>query len=83
MCSDHQHHHAEGHDEAISGVHFKVADMTCSHCAATIRKALEQVMPGTAVAISLEKNEVTVAGNAATAEQAIRLAGYEPRLLNA
>lgn len=80
-CSDHQHHAKHSGKEAVSGVRFKVADMTCGHCAGTIRKALEQTMPGAAVAISLETNEVTVAGDAATAERAIRAAGYEPQLL--
>lgn len=81
MCGDHQHQATNGHAEAISGVRFKVVDMTCGHCAGTIRKALEQTMPGTPIAISLETNEVTVAGDAASAERAIRLAGYEPQLI--
>lgn len=60
-------------------VKFKVEDMSCSHCVSTIRKALEETMPGTDVAISLDDHEVTVAGDAAIAEQAIREAGYEPQ----
>lgn len=78
----HQDNRKDAQAEPISGARFKVTDMTCGHCAGTIRKALEQKLPGAAVAISLEANEVTVAGDATIAEQAIRGAGYEPRLLS-
>lgn len=81
MCGSHQHHEEKAQDESIAGVRFKVSDMTCGHCAGTIRKAVEQTLPGAAVAINLDSHEVTVAGDAALAEQAIRAAGYQPQLI--
>ena len=80
MCSTHEHtSHAAG--EKVEGTTFKVADMTCGHCAGTIRKAFDQMMPGVGVGIDLDKREVTVAGDAAAAAQTIRAAGYEPQPL--
>lgn len=82
MCGncehDHHHHAAGSQAEPVSGAKFKVEDMTCSHCESTIRKALQKNLPGAAVSIDLEGHEVTVAGDKAIAEQAIRNAGYEP-----
>lgn len=68
-------------DREAAGVTFQVKDMTCGHCVGTIRKALEESMPGTAVDINLESHEVTVAGDALLAEKTIRDAGYEPQRL--
>lgn len=70
-------------ESQAGGVRFKVSDMTCNHCVAAIRNGLDEAMPGTAVTIDLDAKEVTVAGDAATAESAIRAAGYEPRVLPA
>lgn len=82
MCSSHQHHEIAGAGERVEGITFKVGDMTCGHCAGTIRKALERTLPGAAVSIDLESQEVTVAGDAAAAETAIRTAGYQPERLS-
>lgn len=85
MCSTHDHgthdHTSHAADEKIEGAAFKVADMTCDHCAGTIRKAFDQMMPGVGVSIDLGSKEVTVAGDAATAAETIRAAGYEPQPL--
>lgn len=81
MCGEHQAHATEDRHEAVEGVRFKVAEMTCNHCAGTIRKAFEQTMPGTAISIDLAAREVTVAGDAAAAANTIRSAGYEPQPL--
>lgn len=82
MCSEHQHHSpVQANAAAIEGVTFQVADMTCDHCAGTIRKAIEVTMPGSAISIDLGKHHVTVGGDATLAAQAIREAGYEPQLL--
>ena len=80
MCGEH-HHDAAKVPEAVGGARFKVADMTCGHCAGAIRKAFEQLMPGTAIGIDLGAREVTVAGAPEAAAGAIRAAGYEPELL--
>jgi copper chaperone len=57
---------------------FTVPDMTCGHCEKTVRGALAEALPDAAVAIDLSAHKVTVEGNADTAEEAIREAGYSP-----
>lgn len=57
---------------------FHVPDMTCGHCAATVRGALEKALPGVAVEIDVPAARVSVAGDAVKAEAAIREAGYSP-----
>lgn len=57
---------------------FTVSDMTCGHCEKTVRAALEKELPGAAVSIDLPSHTVTVEGDAAAAEKAIREAGYTP-----
>ncbi|MFB9951368.1 heavy-metal-associated domain-containing protein [Rhizobium puerariae] len=57
---------------------FNVPDMTCGHCEKTVRGALGEALPGAAVAIDLSAHKVTVEGDAAAAEEAIREAGYTP-----
>lgn len=59
-------------------VTFHVPDMTCGHCEKTVRSALEDVLPGASVTIDLSTHSVSVTGNAETAEEAIREAGYSP-----
>jgi copper chaperone len=62
---------------------FTVPDMSCGHCGKTVRSALEEVLPGAAVTVDLAAHTVTVDGNAATAEEAIREAGYSPERVSA
>jgi copper chaperone len=57
---------------------FDIADMTCGHCEKTIRTALQEALPGAAVTVDLAAHRVTVEGDAAKAEEAIREAGYSP-----
>jgi copper chaperone len=57
---------------------FTVADMTCGHCEKTVRAALAEALPGASVTIDLSSHRVTVEGDAAKAEEAIREAGYSP-----
>lgn len=59
-------------------VTFHVPGMTCGHCAATIRTALEGALPGAGVDIDLTEARVTVAGDETAAADAIRQAGYSP-----
>lgn len=63
---------------AIFTTSFLVPDMTCGHCEKTVRGALADALPGAAVAIDLMAQKVTVEGDAAKAEEAIRDAGYSP-----
>jgi copper chaperone len=57
---------------------FTVVDMTCGHCEKTVRAALAEVLPDAAVTIDLASRTVTVEGDRAAAEEAIREAGYSP-----
>ncbi|WP_113338884.1 cation transporter [Rhizobium cremeum] len=59
-------------------VRFAVEDMTCGHCEKAVTRALGEALPGAAVTIDLKSHEVSVAGDAAKAEEAIREAGYTP-----
>lgn len=67
--------------KALAGAVFSVEDMTCSHCAGTISKALKAGMPEAEFSVDLETQRVTVAGDAGAAAAIIRDAGYEPVLL--
>ncbi len=57
---------------------FTVPDMTCGHCEKTIRGALAEALPGADIGIDLPTHRVTVTGDAATAEEAMREVGYSP-----
>jgi copper chaperone len=62
---------------------FKVDDMSCGHCTASIEKAIHEVDPGAQVACDLGAREVKVEGalDAEAFAAAIREAGYEPRVV--
>ncbi|MBJ3785096.1 heavy-metal-associated domain-containing protein [Devosia sediminis] len=57
---------------------FAVRDMDCSHCAGTVRGALEKALPGTSVTVDLAARKVSFTGDRAKGAQAIRDAGYTP-----
>jgi copper chaperone CopZ len=59
---------------------FKVEGMSCSHCVARIKKALEALHSVKSTDISLENKTVMVIGSGLDAEQIIAVieqAGYE------
>lgn len=58
---------------------FKVANMTCGHCASRIGKAVESIDPQADVSVDLSRKEIAVRSEAEEARivEAIRLAGYE------
>jgi len=58
---------------------FIINDMTCSHCEATLRKALQHALPGTEVEIDLSSHRLTFTGDKARGEAAIADAGYTPQ----
>lgn len=61
---------------------FTVPDMTCSHCAGTITRAVAAVDPAAVVTVELPVHRVRVEAAAAGAdaiESAIRDAGYTPQ----
>lgn len=55
-----------------------VNDMTCGHCVGTVRKALEEALPGAEISVDLDTHKVSFTGDRAMAEEAIREAGYTP-----
>lgn len=79
MCDCGKHDGATTDMGVLQGVTFEVKDMTCGHCAGTIRKSLETALPGAEVAIDVAARRVTVAGDAAVAAGAITAAGYTPQ----
>ncbi|CAN7329958.1 heavy-metal-associated domain-containing protein [Agrobacterium tumefaciens] len=62
----------------MSATTFLIPDMTCGHCEKTLRGALTEVLPDASVSIDLATHKLTVAGDAAAGEAAIRDAGYSP-----
>jgi copper chaperone len=57
---------------------FTVNDMTCSHCVGTVRKALEEALPGAEISVDLDTHRVEFTGDRVKGEEAIREAGYTP-----
>jgi copper chaperone len=59
---------------------FRVEDMTCGHCAGTIKGAIEGGIPGTRVEADPVRKLVSVTGTADRAQVAslIAEAGYTP-----
>ncbi|WP_224701655.1 heavy-metal-associated domain-containing protein [Devosia aquimaris] len=55
-----------------------VNDMTCNHCVGTVRKALEEALPGAEISVDLASHKVRFTGDRAKGEAAIREAGYTP-----
>lgn len=80
MCNCSEHKGADATSSVGEGVTFQVDDMTCDHCAGTIRKAIAQSMPEAEVMIDLNGKRVTVKGDAAMAQSTISAAGYTPQL---
>ncbi|WP_082145793.1 heavy-metal-associated domain-containing protein [Microvirga massiliensis] len=80
-CSTHRSQEAgrTGVPEA-GGLTLRVEDMTCGHCAGTIRKAVEAALPGTQVDPDPATRLVTVRGPAdlPAVRAAIAAAGYTP-----
>lgn len=60
---------------------FKVEDMTCGHCVATITKAVKEVNLQASVEADVSQHRVRIQGatDAAAVEAAIREAGYTPQ----
>ncbi|MBB3934644.1 MULTISPECIES: heavy-metal-associated domain-containing protein [Aureimonas] len=64
---------------------LKVQDMSCGHCASTVRKAVTSVDPAAEVTVDLPSGTVTVesAASEASIGEAIRAAGYRNETLTA
>ena len=81
-CSEHTESEAITGATAPDAALFSVPDMTCGHCAGTVKSALADKMPGATVEIDIAKRQVRVAGPKDQAETAIREAGYSPELVH-
>ncbi|WP_332692210.1 heavy-metal-associated domain-containing protein [Devosia sp.] len=60
---------------------LSVNDMTCGHCVGTVRKALEEALPGAEISVDLVTHKVEFTGDKAKGEAAIREAGYTPEVV--
>ena len=82
MCSNHQHQdsHKADHVSGPDALSFRVDDMTCGHCAGTIKKAIEGVLPGVEVSADPESKLVSVKGVAefSKLQAIVTEAGYTP-----
>lgn len=67
-------------ESSTSKLAVQVDDMSCGHCAATIKQAVESALPGTQVKADLASKLVTVYGaNDVAAVRSIIIAnGYTP-----
>ena len=61
-------------------VNFEVNDMTCGHCAGTIRAAITAAAPQANIEVDVSARRVAVEGvtDVGAVERAIREAGYTP-----
>lgn len=82
MCSCQQHSDtANGATTAREGaISFRVEDMTCGHCAGTIKKAIEDRLSGTAVTADSASKLVSVVGtdDFSAVKEIVAGAGYTP-----
>lgn len=82
MCSCQQHSTATAVvTPAPNGaISFRVEDMTCGHCAGTIKQAIEGGIPGALVTADPASKLVSVQGSAdfAAIKSAVVAAGYTP-----
>ena len=82
MCSCQQHSTTTSAATPAPGgaISLRVEDMTCGHCAGTIKQPVEGKVPGTSVTADPGSQLVSVAGSAdvAAIRSAITAAGYTP-----
>lgn len=82
MCSCQQHSTstAQAAAPAADALTFHVEDMSCGHCAGTIKGAIEARLPGTTVIADPGSKQVSVRGTSdhAAVKAAIAAAGYTP-----
>ena len=76
--------HQSSAAQASNGITIRVDDMTCGHCAATIKGAIESTIPGSTVTADPQAKLVRVEGasDPARINSIITLAGYTPAPAN-
>jgi len=79
-CSTHRTESAQAVDRDPSALALKVEDMTCGHCAGTIKKAIEAGPPGTSVDADPATRLVRVRGSTdlSSIKALVTEAGYTP-----
>lgn len=79
-CSTHQSQANQAAERYPDALTLRVEDMTCGHCAGTIKKAIETGLPGTSVEADPASKLVSVRGSTdLTSIQAlVAEAGYTP-----
>ncbi len=79
-CQQHSDAAAKAPTAAEGAISFRVEDMTCGHCAGTIKKAIEDQLPGTAVTADPVSKLVSVVGAAdfSAVRSIVAGAGYTP-----
>ena len=80
MCTAHQHHAETATAPDDADLSFHVEDMTCGHCAGTIKNAIETGLPGTQVEADPASKLVSVRGSSdlASIKALVAKAGYTP-----
>lgn len=79
MCEKHRQQQSASAALAGASVSVRVDDMTCGHCAGTIKDAIESTIPGAKVSANPESRLVSVHGaDLAKVREIISLAGYTP-----
>lgn len=77
-CSAHQNQNSAGAGNRDGALTFEIKEMTCGHCAGTVKQAIESRLPGVEVEADPQTRIVAVTG--ATDIAALRLivaeAGY-------
>ena len=79
-CQQHSDTAAKATTSPEGAISFRVEDMTCGHCAGTIKKAIEDQIPGTAVTADPASKLVSVVGAAdfSAIKSIVSGAGYTP-----
>jgi copper chaperone len=79
-CSTHQTHATQTVDPDPAALTLRVEDMTCGHCAGTIKKAIETGVPGASVEADPASRLVSVRGSTdlTTIKALVTEAGYTP-----
>jgi copper chaperone len=79
MCEKHRQQASASTSDTGAGVSVRVNDMTCGHCAGTIKEAIESMIPGAKVTANPDSKLVSVQGaDLARVCEVISLAGYTP-----
>jgi copper chaperone len=79
-CSTHQTQATQTVDHDPTALTLRVEDMTCGHCAGTIKTAIETSLPGTSVEADPASKLVSVRGSTdlTTIQALVIEAGYTP-----